>query len=144
MSLTSRKGRGWPAPLSARVVDGADVEQVTDAVLALWREIDQILHPIVGHRGIAALYNRSLQITAAAYPWLAIGAQGIPAVVDPSTLKAVLMQQSAAEAAAGGSALFDTFHELLASLVGPSLTNRLLRSVWAESPDAAPAQDALP
>ena len=51
------------------------------------------------------------------------------------------MQQAAAEAAAGGTALFQSFHELLASLVGASLTDRLLRSVWAHSSGASPAQD---
>jgi hypothetical protein len=33
---------------------------------------------------------------------------------------------------------------LLASLVGTSLTERLLRSVWDHSPGAAPAQDTSP
>ena len=37
-----------------------------------------------------------------------------------------------------------TFHELLATLVGPSLTERLLRSVWADSSSGPPAQDTSP
>jgi hypothetical protein len=90
---------------------------------------------------VAALYNRSLHLTAAAYPWVAIGHQGATAAVDPSALKAALEQQAAAEAAAGGLALFQSFHDLLASLVGASLTGRLLQSVWARSAGASPAQD---
>lgn len=141
MPLKSQQSRPWPAPLADRVSDGADAEQVADAIVALWLEIEQALHPIIGHRGVAALYNRSLHLTAVAYPWLAIDHPGFPAAVDPSALRSALVQQTAAEAATGGSALFLTFHELLASLVGASLTDRLLRYVWTHSSPGSPAQD---
>ena len=141
MPLENQQGHRWPAPLAGRVADGADAEQVADAVVAIWREIDQALHPIIGHRGVAALYSRSLSLTAAAYPWLAIGQPAVAAAVDPSGLRAALVQQAADEAAAGGSALFQTFHELVASLVGALLTDRLLRPVWTHSSGASPAQD---
>ena len=141
MPLKSHEDRRWPAALADRVSDGADAEQVADAIVAIWLEIDQALHPIIGHRGVAALYNRSLHLTAVAYPWLAIHQPAVPAVVDPSGLRAALVRQTAAEAAGGGSALFQTFHELLSSLVGASLTDRLLRSVWTHSSPVSPAQD---
>ena len=141
MPLKSLQSPPWPAPLAARVSDGADAEQVADAIVAIWLEIDQTLHPIIGHRGVAALYNRSLHLTAVAYPWLAIDQPAVPAAVDPSGLRSALVQQAAAEAVAGGSALFLTFHELLASLVGASLTDRLLRSVWTHSSAVLPVQD---
>ena len=141
MSTKSLQSRPWPAPLADRVSDGADAEQIADAIMAIWLEIDQALHPIIGHRGVAALYNRTLHLTAVAYPWLAIGQPAVPAAIDPSGLRSALVQQAAAEAAAGGSALFLRFHELLASLVGASLTDRLLRSVWTHSSPGSPAQD---
>lgn len=141
MTPASRDRRPWPAPLADRVADDASAEQIADAIVALWQEIDQALHPIIGHGGVAALYDRSLHLTAADYPWLAMGHQGTLAAVDPSALKAALEQQAAAEAAAGGLALFQSFHDLLASLVGASLTDRLLHSAWARSAGASPAQD---
>lgn len=141
MLLKSQPSRPWPAPLADRVSDGADAEQVADAIVAIWLEIDQVLHPIIGHRGMAALYNRSLHLTAVAYPWLAIDQPAVPAAVDPSGLRSALVQQAAAEAAAGGNALFLTFHELLSSLVGASLTDRLLRSVWTHSSPDSPVRD---
>jgi hypothetical protein len=141
MPLNSQESRPWPAPLADALSDGADTEQVADAIVAIWLEIDQALHPIIGHRGVAALYNRSLHLTAVAYPWLAIDQPAVPAAVDPSALRSALAQQAAAEAATGGSALFQTFHELLASLVGASLTDRLLHSVWDHSSGASPAPD---
>ena len=77
MPLKSQPSRRWPAPLADRVTDGADAEQVADAIVAIWLEIDQALNPIIGHRGVAALYNRSLNLTAAAHPWLAVGQPGV-------------------------------------------------------------------
>ena len=141
MSLKIQEDRQWPAPLADLVTDSADAEQVADAIVAIWLEIEQALHPIIGHRGVAGLYNRSLHLTAVAYPWLAIDQPAVPAAVDPSGLRAALVQQTAAEAAVGGSALFQTFHEVLASLVGASLTDRLLRSLWSPSSPGLPAQD---
>jgi len=142
MSLKIQEDRQWAAPLADLVTDSADAEQVAEGIVAIWLEIEQALHPIIGHRGVAALYNRSLHLTAVAYPWLAIDQPAVPAAVDPAGLRAVLVQQTAAEAALGGSALFQTFHELLASLVGASLTDRLLRSVWSPSSPGSPAQDS--
>ena len=141
MPLKSQEDRRWPAPLADLVSDGANAEQVADAIVAIWLEIEQALQPIIGRRGVAALYNRSLHLTAVAYPWLAIDQPAVPAAVDPSGLRAALVQQTVAEAAVGGSALLQTFHELLASLVGASLTDRLLRSVWTPSSPGSPAQD---
>jgi hypothetical protein len=136
--VASREGRKWSAPLADRVTDDASAEQVADAVVAICLEIDHALHPTIGHGGVAALFNRSLSLTAAAYPWLARDHPTVLAAFDPSSLKAVLVQQSSAEAAAGGHALFQSFRELLASLVGASLTDRLLRSVWAHPSGASP------
>jgi len=141
MPLKSAEGLRWPASLADRVTDGADAGQVADAVVAIWLEIDQVLHPIIGQRGVAALYNRSLHLAAVTYPWLAIDKPGFPVQVDPSALRSALAQRTAAEAAVGGNALFHAFHELLASLVGASLTDRLLRSVWTHSSPGSTAQD---
>jgi hypothetical protein len=141
MPAESHEGRRWPAPLGHRLDAGADVRQVADTILAVWHEIDRALAPIVGHRGVVALYHRSLKLAAASHPWLAGAAPGMLAAADLPALKAALVQQTAAQAATGGSALFETFHELLASLVGAGLTERLLRSVWTPSSGASPAQD---
>jgi len=141
MPAESTNGVDSPAPLAGRLPDGASAEQLADTIAAIWLEIDQALNPIIGRRGVAALYNRSLKLTAPAYPWLTEGHQHLLASVDVTALRAALVQQATAEAAAGGSALFHTFHDLLASLVGASLTNQLLGSVWALPAGARPAQD---
>jgi hypothetical protein len=141
MTRESPEARRWPVPLAGRVADDASAEQVANAIVVIWREVDQALHPIIGHRGVAALFNRSLSLTAATYPWLSLGHQGVLAAFDPSALRGALARQSAADAAAGGVALFQSFRELLESLVGASLTERLLRSVWAQPSGRSPEQD---
>ncbi len=142
MPLNSEEGRPWPALLAERAGHGADAARVADTVVVLWHEIDEALHPIIGRRGVAALYYRSLTLTVASHAWLVVGPPGAPAAaIDPTALKAALATQAAAEALAGGGALFQSFHALLASLVGASLTDRLLRSVWVHSSGTSPAQD---
>lgn len=134
----------WPQPLDSRLGADAGVAQVVDAILALWREIETVLSPIVGQRGVAALFNRSPKLVSVRYPWLAAGQGGALDAVDLPALKAALLRQPAAAAAAGGGALLQSFHDSLTSLIGASLTNRLLHSVWAPPEGATPAQDPSP
>jgi hypothetical protein len=130
--------------LANRVGSDADATQIAAAVLAIWEEIDDALTPLIGPLGLAALYRRTVHLSAAQHPWLAGRDEGVLTDTDPAVLKSLLAHRSSAEAAAGGSAFLDTFHELVASLIGPSLTARLLRSVW-DNPSSGPAaQDTSP
>ncbi len=138
MSSANPEGRSITAPLAHRVAAGADAAQIASAVVNVWHEIDDALTPIVGAGGVVALYQRSLHLTAAAYPGLALKANG----GGPAQLQSLLAQQNPADAAASGSAFLLTFHGLLSSLVGPSLTERLLRSVWAPLSSGPPPQDS--
>ena len=141
ITLRGLHPRRFASPLADRLADGADAEQVADAILAIWLEIDHALHPIIGHRGVAALHARSLKLTAIAHPWLPHSHRGALGAIDPSELKAALIQQPVAEAAEGGNALLHTFREVLASLIGQSLSDRLLRTVWAHAAGSASGQD---
>jgi len=84
-------------------------------------------------------------VAAVQHPWLRadLGADGL-AGVDVADIAAMLARQDAAQALACGSKLLDTFHDLLTSLIGASLTERLLRPVWGPPPISAPAQDMPP
>jgi hypothetical protein len=66
--------------------------------------------------------------------------------VDFDALQANLAQQSSDIAAAASGALFQSFHDLLTTLIGGSLTERLLRSSWdsvlgASSTEESPDDD---
>lgn len=132
------------APLAQRVGAGADAAQIADATVATWRDIEAALAPVVGQRGVAGLYRRSLFLATATHPWLAGTHDVVLTEVDTATLRSHLAQQSEAEAAAGATTFFQTFHALLSTLVGPSLTERLLAPVWAASSRAATEQDTAP
>jgi hypothetical protein len=130
-------------PLTARVGSDADADagQIASAVLTIWEEIDDALTPIFGPQGLVALYRRTVHLAAVRHPWLAGRDEGVLTDTDPAVLKSVLSRRSSAEAAAGGNEFLNTFHEVLASLIGPSLTARLLRSVWDNPSRGATAQD---
>jgi hypothetical protein len=144
MPLENEEALPWPPPLAGRVPADANAEQLADGIVALWRDIDLALHPIIGHRGVASLYNRSLRLAAAAHPWLTRGHADAQAAIDVTALRADLLQHSAAEAAAAGTALFDSFEQLLASLVGSALTAQILQPVWTHPAVSPPAQDTKP
>ena len=38
--------------------------QVADVLVSTWQAIDASLSPVIGHRGVAMLYKRSLYLTA--------------------------------------------------------------------------------
>jgi hypothetical protein len=140
-SKLSHENRQIAAPLAHRVGTDADAAQIADAIVAAWQEVDEALTPIIGQRGVAALYRRSLLLTGSVHPWLSNTLEGAQTGMDLGALKSVLVQQSSAAVADAGNHLLQTFYDLLATLIGASLAARLLRSVWAPTPSGPPAQD---
>ncbi|MBT9528115.1 MAG: hypothetical protein IV105_22885 [Rhizobacter sp.] len=109
--------------------------------------MEAALAPVLGRRGVVALYKRSLHLNVTAYPWLALVPEGTDEAlaIDLMPLRSMLARQSGADAAEVGAALIHTFIELLTSLMGASLSERLLDSVWASPPNGGPsAQDNAP
>ena len=144
MSTDSEESRQIVASLAHRAGNNADPAQIADAIVATLQEMDAALTPIIGQQGVAALYRRSLYLCTSTHPRLAGTYESVRAAMDLTELKSVLVQQSSAEASLFGEELLKTFYELLTTLVGPSLTERLLRSVWKNSLSGTPVQDTLP
>lgn len=117
------------------VANGASAADVADAIVAIWSEIDAALTPILAAKGCALLYQRSLQRTAASFPWLTEACGGAHGAMDLSTLRGALSGQDPSTAAAAGTALLDGFRDQLASLIGASLTECLLGTAWTHAPD---------
>ncbi len=126
---------------AVRIEKGANAAEIAEAIVSTWQQVDDALNPIIGQGGVAALYKRSLYLTAKAHPWLAGAHERVGTATDLATLNAVLAQQSSADAIAGGDALLKTFYELLASLIGLRLTEKLLHSVLTNS---FPSDDSSP
>ncbi|MCP8688246.1 hypothetical protein [Marinobacterium sedimentorum] len=129
------------AELAHRFEGRMDAGLIAAALVTLWREIDIVLNPIMGKRGVAALYQRSLYLAAQTYPWLASPHQGVQTSIDFTHFKSLLIHQQPDDLIQGGSVIFKNLHELLVSLVGPSLTERLLRSVGDNLFSSPPAQE---
>ena len=141
MSMDSPEARKIAASLAQRAGARANAAQVADATVAVWRDVDAALNSVIGVRGVAALYRRSLFLQRLACPWLATALTTSATAMDLAALNAALAQQDSAVAAAVGGATLQTFYELLTNLVGPSLTERLLRAVWATFSGGSPAKD---
>jgi len=115
-------------------------EALSGAALGLWREVGDRLAPMIGTRGVEALVSRALQLTAPAFPWL------VPAGKPPddgnsmTAFQACLEGRDPAAVQAASVALLVTFTSLLAAMIGPSLTDRLLNPIWA--PPDPPSTEA--
>ena len=131
--------------LSQRVRDGASAGQVAEVVDSAWQQIAAALAPVIGLRGVSALYKRSLHLATASHPWLAAAqGGGSLAEMDLAALRAELVRRNGAEAAAAGAALLLSFHGLVGSLIGPALSGQLLGGVWVKFFSGSPAQDPPP
>jgi hypothetical protein len=139
--MESRPSSATTTPLAARVGKDADATRVADSVGVLWHEIDEVLSPIIGNRGLAALYQRALHVSTAAYPWLSAALDGVKPVIDTAALGSLLATRTSAEAAACGNHLLQQFHGLLETLLGASLTGRLLEPVWGPPQPERAAKD---
>lgn len=140
-TLSSVDTRFLGSALSRQAAAGASAAQIAAAVTSTWQAIEIALWPIVGKAGVAALFQRSLVLAAQTYPWLPADSSSLP---DVAALQAILARQPNDVAADGGGAVLQAFHDLLATLVGPSLTGRLLGSVWDTLSSGQSAQDATP
>lgn len=115
--------------LSKRAAAGWDAESIGALVVSLWNDIDAALAPIIGHRGVAALFHRTLHLVRHDYPWLAASQAGLADPIDFSGLQSTLSRQTRTDIIAANGALLEKFLQQLASLIGESLTERLLQAV---------------
>ena len=134
--------RHLAAALAHRGDVGTDAAQVAQLVATACAAIEAALTPIIGGNGLAALHRRSLHMASRGHPCLsALGAH------DPSgqplfaPLRSTLAAQDGPSAAQAGAAYLQTLNDLLASLIGPSLTERLLRRAWLDLMGAMPGQE---
>lgn len=133
------------AALTQRVAEDADSRQTADAISAMWADIESALQPVLGQRGVAALFKRTLHLTATRHPWLAALSLGsTDSAVDMVELTEFFAQQSPSVATEAGCALFAIFRDLLTTLIGDRLSDRLLQPAWSTSSRAPSAQDPTP
>lgn len=106
------------------------IGEAPDVALQLWQPLSSQLISIIGEGGFNSLYDRSLYLTRAAFPWLAAGEPLRPVDYRFSELKISLAGPDATEASKASHMLILTFTNILASLIGEPLTINILGSAW--------------
>lgn len=109
----------------------SDPERVADASVTLWRGLAQHLTAIIGERGFASLYARSVYQVSRNYPWLAD--QAHPLAGEPFTeLHQRLQVQGMPVAGQASIALFGVFIDTLTLLIGELVTTSILHAAWGD------------
>lgn len=144
MSTLSEESRQIVASLARSVGPEADIASIAQAIVSTLQGMSGALTPIIGEQGVAALYRRSLHLCTSAHPRLAGLYDGLQGELNLTALKSVLIEQSPAEALFFGEVMLTTFYELLTTLIGPSLTARLLSGVWEPFLSDPPSQEHAP
>lgn len=103
------------------------------AACNIWHEITVRLAPVIGARGVDVLFARSLHLASAAFPCLVIEDETHEGTTLVTNLRARLESCDRHTAEEANYTLMITFTELLATLIGDSLTERLLSPIWAPS-----------
>jgi hypothetical protein len=112
-----------------------------EATASTWRLVAEQLAPVIGARGLDALFSRALHQTCAVFPWLDVAVYRGGSASPLPSLRVCLAAQQPSIAAEASFTLLLTFTELLATLIGDSLTTRLLGPVWT-SPSLSPGQES--
>jgi hypothetical protein len=131
------------AALLIRTDAELNAERISDAFVSVCGRIDTLLCPVFGQRGAAALYKRSLYLAGRTHEWLADSAQSFDPPVEFAVLRSLIAEQRNEAAYAGASAYLQSLYDLLAGMVGPSLTEQLLRPLWADATTDSPIQDKI-
>ena len=107
-------------------------------------DIEAVLTPILGVRGVAALYQRCVHLTRAHHHWLGEAAEVAQPTIELAALTSAYARQAPAEAHTAAQALLHCFHDLLASLIGHALSARLLDPVWTRARGRNAEKDPSP
>ncbi len=129
--------------LARRAGPVSNAVATAEAAASTWRSVTEQIAPVIGVRGFDVLFGRALHKTSATFPWLEVARnRGGSAGMLPGLIACLARQDTSTAAEASGTLLF-TFTEMLATLIGESLTTRLLAPVWA-SPSSSSGQESAP
>ena len=111
-------------------------EMAVDALIALWDRVSAQIILLVGEGGFDSLFERSVHLSQSQYPWLSVSLLAGQTERRFSNLKLSLQAQPQALASEANRLLLVTFTDILASLIGESLTASVLDSAWGDAPSS--------
>ena len=122
--------------LSHHAGDNPDASAFAEATIGTWQQMATQLMPVIGTGGVDVLFNRSLHLTCIAYPWLSILGDKRDNTILLASVKARLAGRDTDDAVIASCTLLATFIEQLKTLIGESLTERLLGPIWVPTTPA--------
>jgi hypothetical protein len=124
-----------PDPLRHQIIDSlmARHPEGADAAIVLWEKLATEVISIVGEGGFDSLYARSVFLSQSRFPWLAAGPSAPQAAHRFAPLKTSLAAQTPVQAGEANRLLLTTFTDIVASLIGETLTTGILRSAWGNA-----------
>ncbi|MDR6990666.1 hypothetical protein [Luteimonas sp. 3794] len=120
--------------------EGGGTDAITAQAVTLWNDLGGALVPIIGERGMSALSSRALHLAGARHAWLRDALEAAGSVPAFPVLAEASSRQSEDDAIVAIADLFDTFERLLVTLIGASLSERLLHPL-RDDPSDPPRQD---
>ena len=117
--------------LAQSVGKASDAHTIAATTVAQWLQISARLTPVIGSHGLEVLLSRTLYLAGRSYSWLGVAGDLHLGAPPLDVIRARLGRQQASVAAAASCEFMFIFTELLAILIGDSLTDRLLDPVWA-------------
>ncbi len=127
----------WHQIIRELVLDRPDAIVATS--VRLWQRLAEELVSIIGEGGFQSLYSRSLHLLLARFAWLPVPPASVSMLATPQpesrfvALAQCLSSRTHQDAAEGSIALFCTFIDTLALLIGEHMTTRILRSAWGDA-----------
>jgi hypothetical protein len=101
-----------------------------NAAIGLWERVATQIIALVGEAGFDSLYARSVFLAQSTFPWLTEPSQSPPIGHRFAKLRVNLEEKPTQLASDANRLLLTIFTDMLASLIGEPLTERVLASVW--------------
>lgn len=114
---------------------------MAQAMLDIWQQMVGRLQPVIGARGVEALFARALHQACKAHPWLSDARRHDDSATALASLAGAFASHGPAQAAQASHLLLTTFTELLANLIGESLTESMLGAIWSRPPGTGPTRE---
>jgi hypothetical protein len=121
----------------------ADAKALAAAALRVYETLAGQLAPLIGEGGVRALTARSLHLVQRDFPWLAEAQEPGPSEGPFAPVGVCLARQEPGVATEAAAAALATLGGLLATLIGETLTMRVLRAAWPSGFPDETGQEAL-
>lgn len=128
--------------LAHRAGEVAQAGLIAKAAISTWHDVSLRLAPVIGGQGVYVLFRHAVYVTGKTFPWLAMATNEGSNTELLAVLQARLAGSDADLAVEASNALLINFAELLAGLIGESLSERLLAPIWLSELPVPPQESA--